>query len=304
MRTLLAMTMVAGAMLGSAQVVRAQTAAGPSAADRSCRETPGAEALWANPDHRFLVFGEAHGTNEIPELFGDVVCEASASRPVVVALEWPPDLQASLDAYMASDGSGAARTRFLSAAFWSNPMPVGRTSQAMFRLIERLRALKASGRRVSVKTFEARVGLTFRQDYRELEMAQNLATIANSDPARPLVFVLTGNLHAGKLRYASMGGMLGAAGHLPPAEVVSLDAARNGGETWGCFSSKPTGVQVTLKDIVCGPHPWPLAPGGIMPRGITFTPSQGGMYDGVFSSGAPMTASAPPKRSGPAPAAD
>ena len=71
-------------------------------------------------------------------------------------------------------------------------MPVGRTSQAMFRLIERLRALKASGRRVSVKTFEARVDLTFRQDYRELEMAQNLATIANSDPARPLVFVLTG----------------------------------------------------------------------------------------------------------------
>ena len=206
MRTLRAMTMVAAVSLGIAPLLRAQTAAGSSAAGHSCREVPGAETLWSNPDHRFLVFGEAHGTNEIPELFGDVICQASASRPVVVALEWPQEMmQPFLDAYMASNGSEAARKRFLAAEFWGNPTPDGRTSRAMFNLVERMRVLKASRRAISVRAFVPMTDLSrFRQDYQEIGMAWNLANIANSDPARPLVFVLTGNVHAGKVRNASL----------------------------------------------------------------------------------------------------
>lgn len=271
-----------------------------AAADVACRDVPGAVALWSNPDHRFVVFGEAHGTNEIPELFGEVVCQASASRTLVVALEWPQDMQAPLDQYMASDGSEAARDRFLSAPFWSNPTPDGRTSQAMFNLIERLRRLRASGRPVSVQAFVSRPELLrLRQDYYELEMARNLADIANRDPSRPLVLVLTGNVHAGKQRNSSLGGLLGAVGHLPPVEVVSLDAARNAGATWGCHTDKPLqpGVQLSAKDITCGPRPWPTSPQGVAPRGVTLTPADGGMYDGVFSTGAPTTASAPAKTS-------
>jgi hypothetical protein len=270
-----------------------------------CRDVPGADELWRKPAVGFVVFGEAHGTKEIPALFGDVVCQASASRTVVVALEWPQEMQASLDDYMASDGSRAARKRSLSAPFWSNRTPDGRTSQAMFDLIERLRRLRASGRPVSVKAFAPPPELLrFRQDYYELEMARNLAHIANDNPARPLVLVLTGNVHAGKRRAdASRGGLLGAVGHLPPVEVVSLDAARNGGEEWACGVDKPLrpGVELSLKDISCGAKPWPPSPQGVAPRGITIAPIMDGMYDGVFSTGAPTTASPPAKTDDPAP---
>ncbi len=268
-----------------------------SAADLSCPDVPGAEALWSNPVRRFVIFGEAHGTNEIPELFGDVVCWASASHKVVVALEWPPQMQASLDEYMASDGSESARSRFLSTGLWKNPTPDGRTSQAMFTLVERLRLLGKSGRPISVRTFAPKPALLrLRQDYYELEMARNLAALANDDPSRPLVLVLTGNVHAGKARAdASRGRLLGAAGHLPPAEVLTLDAARNGGAQWACEAGKPLkpGVQLALKDISCGPKTWPPSPQGVIPRGITISPTEGGMFDGVFSTGGPTTASPP-----------
>lgn len=272
--------------------------AGASAAVPSCPPVPGAEALLSNADRKFLVFGEAHGTIEIPQLFGDVVCQASASRAVVVALEWPPQMQAPLDEFMASDGSQAARTRFLAAPFWANPTPDGRTSQAMFDLVERLRRLKADGRAISVQAF-APPGelLRLRQDYYELEMARNLAGLVNGDPSRPLVLVLTGDVHAAKVRSASLGGLLGAAGHLPPVEVLALDIARTGGASWGCSLEKPQqpGVPLKLSDISCGARPRRLDPAGVVPRGITLGPTEGGMYDGVFSTGGQTTASAPPK---------
>jgi hypothetical protein len=276
---------------------------GASAAGVPCRDVPGAEALWSNPDRRFVVFGEGHGTNEIPELFGEVVCQASASRTVVVALEWPQQMiQASLDAYMASDGSEAAKKRFLLAELWNSPVSDGRMSQAMFHLIERLRLLKAGGRSISIQGFMPQQDQRLRQDYYELEMARNLANIAIGNPSRPLVLVLTGNVHAAKLRTdASRGELLGAVGHLPPAEVVSLNVARNGGAQWACNVDKPLqpGVQLTFKDITCKSWPWPPSPDGVIPRGITITPIQGGRYDGLFSTGAPMTASPPAKASGP-----
>ena len=33
---------------------------------------------------RFVVFGEVHGTSEIPDFFADAVCQLSESRPILV----------------------------------------------------------------------------------------------------------------------------------------------------------------------------------------------------------------------------
>jgi hypothetical protein len=283
-------------MLLTTLALAAGCGAGTSAAEPACRDVPGAKALLGNPAYRFVVFGEAHGAREVPELFGDVVCQASASRKVIAALEWPRAMQPALDAYMASDGSPAARRRLLASDAWSRSDRDGRTSQAMLDLIETLRRLKADGRDVSLQAFAISSGMALRrQDYGEIEMARNLGEIANGDPSAPLVLVLAGNVHAGKQRRAALGGVLGAVGHLPPDEVMSLNAADNGGARWGCSIEKPLqpGVPPSPRDISCGARSWPTSPQGVTPRGITLGPTEGGMYDGVFSTGAPTTASAP-----------
>src|SRR6185436_16553518 len=52
---------------------------------------------------RFLVFGELHGTEEIPFFFGQAVCQsASSGDQIRVALEIPVTEQPRIDAYLRS----------------------------------------------------------------------------------------------------------------------------------------------------------------------------------------------------------
>ncbi len=91
--------------------------------------------------HKFIMLGEIHGTVEIPELFGDIVCHSvnKNNGKIAVMLEWPVTLQASLDLYMANDIN---EEKFLAHPVWSPKWQDGRFSVAMLDLINKLKIIK------------------------------------------------------------------------------------------------------------------------------------------------------------------
>src|SRR5690606_452039 len=105
-----------------------------AATSQPCSPIPGWEQVLARAEARWIVIGEMHGSNEVPELFTDAVCRTAQSRRVVVGIEQPAIQQDAINTFLASDGGEAARRLFLEAAMWNGPMKDGRSSEAFFRL--------------------------------------------------------------------------------------------------------------------------------------------------------------------------
>ncbi len=132
--------------LGSNRICDPRSATARLAND--CAPIAGADILWARPQLKWLVVGEIHGSAEMPAAFADLVCLAAthSRRPIVVGIELPPDEQTRLNAYMVSDGGADARNALFTGLFWHPRFSDGRSSQAWFGLIERMRQLKQQGR--------------------------------------------------------------------------------------------------------------------------------------------------------------
>lgn len=241
----------------------------------ACRPLAGADMLWRRRELQWIIVGEEHGTTEIPAVFADLVCAAKkTNRPIIVALEQAPYTQKDIDAYMASSGDLAARQRFLRSEMWNSPIKDGRTSEAYFLLVERLRQLHMMGAVQRVVAFAA---TTSDVQAREKEMASNLASIpATRDE---LVLVFTGNIHAatsdvkwGDITFKP------AAGWLPPKQTLTLNVRTNGGASWNCSPD-------------CGPHPENV--NRHKPRGVVILKDRRSGYDGYLELGTRTSASSP-----------
>ena len=246
-----------------------------------CAPPQGSDQLWRDPQIRFVIVGELHGTREAPAAFAEMVCDASAAGPVVVALELPVAMQASLDAWMASDGAPADRATFLQHDFWRTHADGddGRNSEAMAAMIWRLHALKAAGRDVSVRATQPGARPRgFDQSYYEIEMAHAWTRTAYDRP-EARVLILVGSLHAMKTRLTP-DDFLFAAGLLDPAQVRSVRLAGQGGAAWSCPMGEP-----------CGTHDIAPVQDAAM-RGVVLQPVSGGAWDGWLALG-PVTASPP-----------
>lgn len=246
-----------------------------------CAPLPDAALLWAEPETRFVFVGETHGTAETPAAFAELVCEASATRPVVVALELPEQLQPALDAWLVSDGSESARNRLIAPGWWDASRADGRSSRAMLDMLDRLRRLKAQGRDLTLRAYQPDQQRPdgFDQSYYEHEMAGLLIQAAYARP-EALVLALGGSLHARK-SFSERHGFVFAAGHIGAKHIRSVRVGYQGGRTWACFGEAP-----------CGDSN--LGPGSTDPalRGVKLEPTDGGAYDGVLLVG-PTTASPP-----------
>ena len=189
-----------------------------------------------------LLMGEMHGTEEAPAFVEDVVCSALAAElPVTVGLEIDRADDGAYQAYLASDGSDAARAKLLESPFWDRTYQDGRGSVAMLELMESLRAL---GDRGTLRTI-----LIDEPDAadRDAVMAERVGAAIEARP-KDLVVVLTGNIHNRVAKgmpwndeLEPMGYRLRAA-H-PDARVVSLDMAYPGGSAWVCFGNGPDGCK-------------------------------------------------------------
>jgi hypothetical protein len=252
-------------------------AAGPVAAE-TCAATEAVPA--AVLDAPFLVLGDVHGTREVPEFVAAYLCTASGKgRKLTLALEFPSSEQRTIDTFMASDGRPEDVTRFTSAAIWHTPMQDGRTSAAMLRMYQSIRALRAGGADIKLVAIDDDVP----QSQRDGIMADNLRTELRQSAGRQVV-TLIGALHAirnkGKRNapdYESMVYKLADQGPL------SLTVGTAGGTAWVCQGNRPDTCHATAWNIN-RVNPAPATPFTLVPPSAQF--------DGLFYVG-PTTASPP-----------
>ena len=237
-----------------------------------------------------VLFGEIHGTQEIPSFFGEEVCAAAASPlPIEVGLEVMQSEQTRVDAFLASAGTEADIAALTSGAFWTRDMQDGRSSRAMLGLLDRLRQLKAQGAPLHVFLFDS--DDFHNQAERDKGMADNIAAHVRSHPDA-VTMALTGEVHAWKTKGAGwdpeflpMGLHLAGAG----VHVVSLGRATPSGTVWTCQGPSPDD---------CGANG--IKPFGAMPSGgtagIELLPAPGKHgYDGMYAT--PTLTASPPARS-------
>lgn len=178
-----------------------------------------------------VLFGEFHGTRELPALFGEAVCALlHTRREVLVGLELPESEGPPVARFLESKGTESDRRALAGGAFWSRDYQDGRSSAAMLELLDRLRRLKRAGRSLSMVLFDAPPDAA-----RDEHMAANISAASRAHP-RAVVAVLTGNLHARTrpgvpwdAAWKPMGWFL-AQHH----EVQALDLAGPPGSYWGC----------------------------------------------------------------------
>jgi len=233
-----------------------------------------------------LVFGEIHGTQQIPAAIGAMTCAAAATHDVVVGLEIWRTEQARLDAYLASDGGPAARKELLAGGFWTRATQDGRSSEAMAGLIEHLRAWRAAGAHLELVAFdvgEAGEQSASDQAARERAMSEPLlaARRANADAT---MIVLVGNLHArmtGGVSFAP--DVTWMAQYLARAipNLATFDAAYGRGTAWVCDQTS------------CGERPWgrgdDAGPTRITQDPVLDKSYSGHLHVGAIAAGKPAT---------------
>ena len=202
-----------------------------------CSAPTGTGTLIEDSQARIVAIGEVHGTSEAPEAFGNWVCTVSDTRPVVVGLEYEDSAQPAFEAWLNSRGTDADRQALLSSTAFTRRFEDGRSSVAMFELLEHLRRLKASGRDLTVVAFRPSAQLPegFDQNYGELAMAQALSSIAQSKPDA-LVMILVGRFHASQ---QVAGTLRPALAHFPEEDILSIALQPQGGRMWSCGGDGP-----------------------------------------------------------------
>jgi hypothetical protein len=164
-----------------------------------------------------VIFGELHGTMEVPAFVANAAEFAAGRGPVTVALELPDELQPGIDAFLAAkdDETGRAALIATPSAFWE--WRDGRGGDGLVVLLARLRAIGA--RVVSID------GAWPSAEARDLGMARSLLSAQRPDHT---TIVVCGNLHARTDNRRWMGWHVRQA---RPA-LISLDLGHAGGRAY------------------------------------------------------------------------
>lgn len=256
-----------------------ELAAIAAATASGCTPVAGADQLW-RPGIRWVLVGELHGTNEIPDAFANLVCLAGErQRAVTVALEYSADWQDTIDTYLASDGGAAARAALLAIPVWGSRLQDGRTSTAFLRLFERLRVLKRAGRIAGVVAADVRSRAAMAGP-RDAAMARAWQAIPVAGDG--VVLALVGNLHAMRTSWTFAGRTIETAGSLMPrAQTMTVNVMGLGGTAWTC------------QDDGCAPHA--AGDARFAKAGIAATTDPAIPYDAMYELGVPTTAALPAK---------
>ncbi len=269
--------------------VKTTGAALPQARPRICKSVSGLSALLKRGN--VVLFGEVHGTQEVPAFIAEVICTAAKKRiPITLGLEIPSDEQASIDRFLDSRGGRAAEARLIEGAFWRGQLLDGRSSVAMLHLIDEVRALRASGYKARIVAYDSKPGTASQE--RDRVMAQNLAAVAGRERGN-LLIVLSGNVHnrltrgvAWNNEYEPMGYLLTKS--ISSLRIVSLDVSHEGGEAWGCRSPSRNSDQV-----ICAPYSYRPQVGATA-WSVKLTAAPGAPFSGTYGVGR-ITASLPAK---------
>lgn len=150
---------------------------------------------------RLLIVGETHGSNETPALVAALLAHIAQGRPVRLGLEITVGMRAPLQTYLHSSGNAQDKASLLQAEFWKSAD--GRSSKAMFQLIESARVLRSAGRDVDVFLMEPEYGdhaTVARQGgyvhVKEAGMAEAIRRELHDGDSRTFIIALMGNFHS------------------------------------------------------------------------------------------------------------
>ena len=200
-----------------------------------------------------LLIGEQLGTREIPAAVGDMACEVTgAGLGVTVGLSISSNEQERIDRYLASPGGPPDQDALLKGDFWRKLQQDGRGSRAVMDLIDRLRALRAMGRKVSV------VALDTDTEHGSARDARMARFVMNARTARPkdVFLVLAGNAHTRLVAEASWSeDFVPMSKHILEAhpDVKVLEVGYTQGRRWGCDIDPKGEVECDVMGITPGP---------------------------------------------------
>ena len=195
-----------------------------------------------------IVFGEVHGTNEVPELVSAVTYElAKDGAKVLVALEVLDLLNGTLADFVA--GTIGVDQLLAGEVFWNRPAAWqdGRSSRAMLGLLQDVREYRNRGLAIDLRGMDSTVRSA--RD-REASMALNLRTLVDNLPYDHVV-VLTGRRHARRTPRFLGVGPRSMASYFRRGELFLVHVSFRGGCSWHC----PQGG-------VCGVHDLPAVSDG------------------------------------------
>ena len=186
---------------------------------------------------QLVVFGEVHGTWEVPQVVANHVCSLLAKgRRVQLVLEIGADEQGRIDAYMMSSGRLADQQSLLKGGFWSRPLVDGRSvqdgraSKAMLALLESARRLALQTGLLSVIAAAAHAA---HQDPDET-IADSIRAAVGSRPTSTVV-ALMGNVHASGAKCTPWDSNFEGVGYrLRDLKPVTVDTRHSGGTAWVC----------------------------------------------------------------------
>lgn len=190
------------------------------------------------------IFGEIHGTREVPNLISDLVRSCPTNSTIVIGLEVPESLTPLIETFMLSGGSDTDMIELVAHQFWQ--AHDGRSSSALLQLFVDLRKLGIEGSSISIFAFDPESGR------RDEGMAKIIVKKLESiEVDRTITLLVAGNLHARTDSRRWMGW------HLRQAypHTVSLNIAYSGGNAWictaqGCRSTPLTGIDRGKKEFV------------------------------------------------------
>jgi hypothetical protein len=180
-----------------------------------------------------MLIGEQLGSREAPTVVGDLVCQiAEQGLDVALGLSIPREEQRRIDRYLASAGTPVDQDALLEGHFWRRPYQDGRSSRAVFDLIDRVRGMRELGLRVTLVAYDTDGA---RSSERDAALADVWLARHAARPEEVLV-VLAGNTHVRTVTGVPWDEDFKPMAHhlqsLPSLRVLELGYAR--GSRWGC----------------------------------------------------------------------
>ncbi|MEZ5985059.1 MAG: hypothetical protein R3B94_03810 [Hyphomonas sp.] len=258
-----------------------------------CGAPAGWESIAEASEHKVLIFGESHGTNEMPDAFARYVCAASAQGgKTLVLLEIDTSYEDTFsEASDAADPHAVLVTEM--PKYWSSTD--GRGSVAMLDMVERLITLRQAGRDVTIGPMDQMTGWPDMKSPEELSVwlasqpptkAQQMRDAGMAEKIRAesegfdRTIVLVGNVHAREAELKVLPGVQLMAMLVPDA--ISLFGIYDGGTSWSNRDGLTGSVSEMYRLNLIGAPADAMA---LTPERLPAYPGDVPAYDGYFSVG-------------------
>ncbi|MEL7283520.1 MAG: hypothetical protein AAGJ68_03370 [Pseudomonadota bacterium] len=222
---------IIGIMLVAALLISVVIFAGSHSRSKNtvqCNAYQGWEKVADVTAEKIVFFGELHGTNESPDAVAGLICElVQLGKPIRFGVEASHDQGAALNDALKwpidSQTMAEAAPRM-----WS--VPDGRSSVAVFKLLEKIAYWKSSGANIEIFAFDS----TFKGDDAGLTRAKVMSREVDA-AAREFegaIVVLTGGYHIALNSSHSTGRGGSLASEVRERPVLVMDMQHEGGQAF------------------------------------------------------------------------